>query len=384
MKLRNYIRAILATLCICCGCNSVDISRSAEDFDNITYLPRYATGFNISEDDSGNRLLRVTRPWQGDNPQEQTLAMFKSEDEARGYRGEHIVGAAERVVCMSTSHVAMLDILGRVDAIVGVSGKHHVMNEHVSGSADVYDVGYDSSLDFERLIALDPDLVLMYGVSAENSAVTGKLRELSIPYIYLGDYTEQSPLGKAEWVVAVAEIMGIGERGVDVFAEIEERYEAVRQSVAVRARPRVMFNTPYQDVWYMPSDDSYMVQLVEDAGGDYIYKGNRPSGGSRGISLEEALLLVDKADIWLNVGQCMSLDELRNAAPHFAKMSVVERGDVYNNNRRRSPSGGSDFWESAIVRPDVVLSDLAKIMKGRSDSLYYHHRLTNIADESAK
>lgn len=310
--------------------------------------------------------------------------MFKSEAEARGYRGEHIVGAAERVVCMSTSHIAMLDILGRVDAIVGVSGKQYVMNERVSGSVEVYDVGYDSSLDFERLIALDPDVVLMYGVSAENGAVTGKLRELSIPYIYLGDYTEQSPLGKAEWVVAVAEIMGIGERGIEVFAEIEERYEAVRQSVTVQERPRVMFNTPYQDVWYMPSDDSYMVQLVEDAGGAYIYKGNNPSGGSRGISLEEALLLVNRADIWLNVGQCMSLDELRSAAPHFATTAVVERGDVYNNNRRRSPSGGSDFWESAIVHPDVVLSDLAKIMQGRDDSLYYHHRLTSIADESAR
>lgn len=384
MKLRNYIRAILATLCICCGCNSVDISRSAEDFDNITYSPRYATGFNISEDDSGNRLLRVTRPWQGDNPTEQTLAIFKSEAEARGYRGEHIIGAAERVVCMSTSHIAMLDILGRVDAIVGVSGKHYVMNEHVGGSEEVYDVGYDSNLDFERLISLNPDLVLMYGVSAENSAVTGKLRELSIPYIYLGDYTEQSPLGKAEWVVAVADIMGLGERGVEVFAEIEERYEAVRRSVAVQQRPKVMFNTPYQEVWYMPSDDSYMVQLVEDAGGEYIYKGNNPSGGSRGIGLEEALLLVDKADIWLNVGQCTSLDELRSVAPHFANTAVVRRGDVYNNNRRRSPSGGSDFWESAIVRPDVVLSDLAKIMQRRSDSLYYHHRLTSRVDESAK
>ena len=134
----------------------------------------------------------------------------------------------------------------------------------------------------------------------------------------------------------------------------------------------------------MPSDDSYMVQLVEDAGGEYIYKGNNPSGGSRGIGLEEALLLVDKADIWLNVGQCMSLDELRSVAPHFANTAVVRRGDVYNNNRRRSPSGGSDFWESAIVRPDVVLSDLAKIMQRRSDSLYYHHRLTSSVDESSK
>lgn len=384
MRWQKYISIIIATICLCVGCNTHNASSIADDFANIVYSPRYATGFSIAEDSSGNTMLRVTRPWQGESPTEQTLAMFKTEDEAKGYNGEYIVGRAERVVCMSTSHIAMLDILGSVESIVGVSGKQYVMNERVSSSEQVYDVGYDSSLDFERLISLDPDVVLMYGVSGESSAVTSKFKELDIPYIYLGDYTEQSPLGKAEWIVAVAEIMGIRERGEEIFTEIEQRYNAVRDSISVDRRAKVMFNLPYQDVWYMPSDDSYMVRLIEDAGGDYIYKGRNPSGGSRGISLEEALLLVNKADIWLNVGQCMTLDELRSAAPHFLETAVVKRGDVYNNNRRRSPSGGSDFWESAIVRPDVVLSDLAKIMQGDDSELYYHHRLKNIGYERAQ
>ena len=71
----------------------------------------------------------------------------------------------------------------------------------------------------------------------------------------------------------------------------------------------------------------------------------------------------------------MTLDELRSAAPYFLETAVVKRGDVYNNNRIRTPQGGSDFWESAIVRPDVVLSDLAAIMRGEEDNLYYHHKL---------
>ena len=118
-----------------------------------------------------------------------------------------------------------------------------------------------------------------------------------------------------------------------------------------------------------------MVRLIEDAGGTYIYKGKNISGGSKGISLEEALLLVRDADIWLNVGQCNTIDEVRSAAPHFCDSEVVRRGNVYNNNRRRTAAGGSDFWESAIVHPDVVLRDLIAIMNGESDSLYYHHKL---------
>ena len=124
----------------------------------------------------------------------------------------------------------------------------------------------------------------------------------------------------------------------------------------------------------MPSDDSYMVQLLEDAGGEYIYKGKNLAGGSKAISLEEALLLVNSADIWLNPSQVTSLDELCASAPHFADCGVVKRGEVYNNNRIRTANGGSDFWESAIVRPDVVLSDLVEIMQ-RGDDMYYHQRL---------
>ena len=86
-------------------------------------------------------------------------------------------------------------------------------------------------------------------------------------------------------------------------------------------------------------------------------------------------MLAVEADIWMNVGQCSTLDELRGAAPHFANVDVVVRGDVYNNNARATAAGGSDFWESAIVQPDVVLRDLVTILQGGKEELYYHHKL---------
>ena len=86
-------------------------------------------------------------------------------------------------------------------------------------------------------------------------------------------------------------------------------------------------------------------------------------------------MLVSESDIWLNVGQCQTLDELADIAPHFMATDVVLDGCVYNNDKRRTPAGGSDFWESAIVHPDVVLNDLVGIFSGNDDELYYHRRL---------
>ena len=375
MKFIYYISlvALIASLCVGCGSSA---RRGAESFTTTIYEPTYASGFTIDEDEAGNTLVRVTRPWQGSALEEQTLAIFANDEEAKGYEGEHIVGSANRVVCMSSSHIAMLDAIGCVDVVVGVSGKQYITNEKVAYNPAVKDIGYDSNLDYEALVLLKPDVVLMYGVTAANDAVTAKLRDLDIPYLYLGDYVEESPLGKAEWVVAIAEIVGRREKGEEVFSKIAECYNEVRNSVVRGEQERkVMFNLPYQDVWYMPSDDSYMVQLVEDAGGTYIYKGKNPTGGSKAISLEEAYMLASEADIWFNTGQCSSLAELRSSFPHFANTPVVLRGEVYNNNRRRTKAGGSDFWESAIVRPDVVLSDLVTIIAGSDCDTYYYQNL---------
>lgn len=57
------------------------------------------------------------------------------------------------------------------------------------------------------LLSLDPDLVLLYGVNGA-SAMESKLEELDIPFMYVGDYLEESPLGKAEWMVVLSEVTG--------------------------------------------------------------------------------------------------------------------------------------------------------------------------------
>ena len=113
-------------------------------------------------------------------------------------------------------------------------------------------MGYDSNIDYELLTALRPDLVLVYGIAASSGMET-KLLELNIPYLYMGEYIEQSPLGKAEWLVALAEAVGCRDKGESAFRPIEERYEALKKRVAetVLDAPSAMLNTPYGDSWFM-------------------------------------------------------------------------------------------------------------------------------------
>ena len=128
-------------------------------------------------------------------------------------------------------------------------------------------------MNYELLLGLKPDVVLLYGIGDAQTAVTDKLKELYIPYMYVGEYLEESPLGKAEWLVALAELTDSREKGIEIFREIPKRYQVLKAlTESVEQRPTVMLNTPWNDSWVMPSTQSYMAQLVTDAGADYIYK----------------------------------------------------------------------------------------------------------------
>ena len=46
---------------------------------------------------------------------------------------------------------------------------------------------------------------------------------------------------------------------------------------------------------------------------------------------------------------------------------------VWNDNKRVNAKGGNDIWQSGVARPDLVLRDLASILRcaGAYETIYY-------------
>ena len=370
-----YISCIIfcSLLLSCARSQPADLT----DFSESIYTPKEASGFSIAgKDGSESTLLTVTDPWQGADSVASCLFIARAGDEAPlAFSGQVLDGEARRIVTTSSTHVAMLDALGATDRIVGVSGIDYIHNPDIRKRRDeIADIGYEGNFDYEAILAADPDIVLLYGVNGASS-MEGKLRELQIPFIYIGDYVEQSPLGKTEWMVPIAEIIGMREKGAETFAAIADRYDSLRDKVAgtVIDAPSVMLNVPYGDSWFMPSADSYMARLIKDAGADYVYK-KKTGNTSMPVDLEEAYTLASQADFWLNTDQVESIAELAAKCPKFKDTRVMHNGYVYNNTRRVNEAGGNDFFESAVVNPDLLLRDLVGIFHPelvKEDLVYY-------------
>lgn len=351
---------LLALLAASCGSR-----RAAEDeFVIPVYMPRYASGFEIlGAEGRKSTLVRVHNPWQGAEGVDFELFIARDGEAApEGFEGQILQGEPSRIVCMSSTYIAMLDAVGAVNRIVGVSGLNYVSNAYVTAHREsIGDVGYEGNVDYELLLALSPDVVLLYGLNGANG-MEGKLRELGIPFVYMGDYLEQSPLGKAEWMIVAGEIMGCRGKAEAVYAGIPQRYNALKELVAsasVKA-PAVMLNVPYGDSWLMAPANSYVARTIADAGGDYVYRKNT-TNRSLPVDMEEAALLVSRADVWIEVGDIRTLGELKRRLPKLADAACIRNGRVWNSDRRSTPSGGNDYWESGVIHPDVILRDLVKI-----------------------
>lgn len=367
---------VLAITIVSCGGNG---NSSVSTYADSIYLPEYASGFRIlGAEGSSSVIIESVNPWQGaDSVVTRLFIARDGEEPPQGFEGQVIEGNARRIVAMSSTHIAMLDVIGETARVVGVSGMDFISNDAVRSRRDsIGDVGYDGNVNYELLLSLQPDIILLYGTNGA-SGMEPKLKELGIPYVYIGEYLEDSALGKAEWIVAVAEIVGKRNEGIKAFSAIPERYNAIREKAANclkhSSRPKVMINLPYGDSWFMAPTGSYLVRLIEDAGGDYIYKKNN-SNESRPIDLEEAFMLVSASDKWINVGQTRSLDELRKNYPKFAATKPVLSGEVYNTTGRVAANGANDYWERGVVEPDVVLRDMVMIFHPEladSDLVYY-------------
>lgn len=335
--MKKYL--LIVVVCLFAGCTrmvKLEQKHSPAEFTSVFYKPSCAGGFKIfalPPDDSALLMLEVYHP--------DTARVMIPRD---GFK---------RVVAMSSTYAAHLEAADRLDRLVGVSSPQYISSEAVK-ELDLPDVGHDGAMNYEQLLAVKPELVMLYGVGGP-SPIVGKLEELGIPYVYLSDFEEQTPLGRAEWLVASGALVGADMR--DEFARIKQAYKPVEDSVAV------MINAPYGGTWFLPGRDGYMSRLIADAGG-YIVATQQSGSSSVPIDYEPALVALSRADLWLCPGASTSLKELEVAVPK-ARFS----GAVWNQLPR--------FYEDGAMRPDSVLGELKMIMAGSAptDSLRYFYRL---------
>ncbi|MCK9305081.1 MAG: ABC transporter substrate-binding protein [Bacteroidales bacterium] len=287
----------------------------------------------------------------------------------------------QRVVCMSTGHVAYMTALGVTNRIVALSGGKYIYDKTIHERVErgeIADIGYEGSLNYELLIKINPDIIFTYGIEGENNSYIEKLRKLGFKVVVLGDYLENHPLGKLEYLKLFGAFFNCSDRADSIFREREERYLRLCQQVSdIASKPGVLLNAPWKEIWYIPGEENYMSVLIKDAGGKVILSRDGESV-SHPYSIEDVVKEALKADFWLNPNNYNSIEELKKVNPMFKTLPVLKKGLVFNNNLRSTLSGGSDFWETGVTEPDVILEEIISVLHPeiiKKETLVYYRRL---------
>ena len=365
-----FIFILLSALTGCSGRQNQNTDRIKSN--------KYAQGFRLIKNENITKLS-VFNPWEkAENISVDYYLHPKGSLLPDSLSDQKVIKTpVKRVVCLSTTHIAFLNELDEINCIVGISGSQYVSNPKLRKrieAGEVPDVGYGQNLNYEQIVSQQPDLVMVYGVGSEVTSFTQKLEEMGIPVILIAEYLEENPLGKAEWIKFIGALFEKEKKASTFFSQVEEEYLELKQLAAGETnQPKVLVGSPYNDTWWVPGGNSYMANLIADAGGDYLGKDNQ-SNESFAISFENALVWGSQADVWINMGNLSSKKEISDTDERFKNFNVFNEGQIFNNIKKLNPHGGNEFWESGTVNPHLVLRDLIHIFHPnliQEEMIYY-------------
>ena len=270
----------------------------------------------------------------------------------------------KRVVIMETVYVGYLDALGQLDQICGAASASYINHPKVIQrveSGDIQHIQSGQKLNIERLLLLQPDLILTTSLGEGQIDVSPQLQRAGLPVVLTADYMEHHPLARTEWLKFLAAFFETEDRSNEIFNSIKAQYTGLLEKTkGIDERPSVFCGAPYSGSWYVPGGDSFIARAIHDAGAHYLWADD-PSRGSLPLDTERVFLKAAEADYWIHPSHYRSLSELFNADPRFAKFGAAQISQVFNNTRQVSKNGGNNIWERGIVHPEEVLADLIKI-----------------------
>ena len=327
-------------------------------------LVRHAIGFDLEKHDDF-MLLHLIRHY---NDRQDTLTYVMQEKNAlipieySDY--EKITIPVRRIALLHSSYLSFFDFCGSLDHIAAISEARYVYNEKIYQevqSGALPEVGYGETLDKERLLEAGIDLVLTVGFPNSPDRNGELLRELGIPVLVFSDWQETTLPGRAEWVKAIAALVGKLDKAEKKFMTIEQKYDSLSMLVSsATGLPTVICNLPFKGNWYMPGGNSYVANMLKDAGADYIFDDNNETGGVP-LDFEVVYAKGLGAEYWINPDFANSVDEILAKDERLRDFEAIKTGKIFNNNRRLKRGEVNDYWESGLINPHLILADLISI-----------------------
>ena len=221
---------------------------------------------------------------------------------------------ANRVIPLSPHLTELMYSIGAGERLVGaVHG-----SDYPAAAAGLAQVGDAAGLDFERILALRPDLVLAWG-SGNRLVDIARLRALGLRVMVL----EPRRLDDiARHLRLLGDVTGLEQQANAAAAAFERRVAELKSRYAGRSRLRVLFEIWHTPLFTVNADHiiSHVLRLCE---AENMFAGLPRLAGE--VSLEQALVLDPDAIVIGSEALDAGIDNWKR----FAYLKAVRGGSVF-------------------------------------------------------
>ena len=263
----------------------------------------------------------------------------------------------------SESFLRELGMENRINTIGGLySYNEDMRNKALTGAIGQVGYSWHSPPNIEILLERKPEIFLMTLASMDHTASLEKCRQLGIPTAAVFDWAEKDYLGRAEWVKFYALFFNAEEEANRVFQSIVDRVEELKALTAKIPQKSAMWGYYIGKSRWVFQLSSFPAQYMRDANLTNVLLGKiEPNAnGTQSLTSEQLLLSGKEAEHWV-------IGDIHGAPlPKETIMNSFDAwnaGQLYHNQKRVDPkSNTSDWYATAIVRPDTVLADLIRLV----------------------
>ncbi len=327
---------------------------------------KYAEGFRVDYFD-GYKVVTVVVPGSETGETLQYILVQRGGNSPGGYEGAPRIKIPVRaLITTSTTHLPHIEKLDELESLVAVDNVRFVNSKAVRrrfAEGGIAEVGRGKSIDMERVLVLRPDIVVIDAPSQDNAYHS--LRQAGVAAVVNAAYAEPTLLGRVEWLKFAGAFFNKENLAAAQFDSIAARYDA-RKSLTANlhpdGKPTVFVGSLWRGTWFMSGGKSYPAQLLEDAGANYLW-GDNESRRSLTLDFESVYEKAHDADFWITMrNEWRSIGNVVAEDERYGKFNAVGTGRVFNANARLNEHGGNDYWETGLIEPDVLLTDIIRML----------------------
>lgn len=268
----------------------------------------------------------------------------------------------KKIILLNASMAGYITEIGAENLIVGAASPEYIYSENIQKllkDGKIQNVGNEQKYDVEKIITLKPDAIFTNHIASFDNTYK-LLKDNGIQVIFLDEYLEQNPLEKTAYIKLFGKLFGKSDKAIAKYDEIIKNYKDLKQLASkAKEKPTVLANEMYGDIWYLPGGKTSLAHFISDANANYILKNNTEEKAVT-MSFEEVFAKAGQVQYWINAGNHPSKKEMLTMNPVYSKLPVFNDGKIYVITGKEKAKA-NDFFESGVVRSDLVLKDYIKI-----------------------